>query len=745
MTKTNRASKGRRAASLAAGLALLALAGGGCAQDTQYSTFPWFKQNMVVGPRCFSYPEPWEGPFSPCTEADHQAWLADVTRWRAERRIRVGLDTSRYDKPELAWTQRAFMQAQAMMEDRYLYDPVAGRYTVDRYLDDLIARFGGIDAVLLWPDYPNLGVDARNQIDMIHALPGGVPGVKGMIADFHRRGVRVLFPMMMWDQGARDPGAPWPEALTKLMIEIGADGMNGDTQDGVPLAFSLAAERQGKALAFQPEGVVHDEQLGWNVMSWGQYDFGFVPKVDRYRWLDPRHMVNISDRWARSKTDDLQYAFFNGEGWESWENVWGIWNGITPRDGEATRRVATIERGVAPFLTSPDWEPFYPMTRFGVFASRWPSKEKGGGAEVWTIVNRNEYGVDGRQMAVADAPGQRWFDLYHGVELAPERDGGKAWLSFEVEAKAYGAVLAVDGEPDAAQRDLMARMKAMTAKPLASYSAEWKPLPQTLVAAAPTRPAATAPPGMVEIPAGTFRFQVRGLEVEGGNGIGVDVAYPWEDSPRRFHDRQMAIKRFFIDRTSVTNAQFKAFLDATRYHPKDDFNFLKDWTLQKGEAGATYPDGWADKPVTWVSLEDARAYAAWAGKRLPREWEWQYAAQGTDGRAYPWGDAWNPAAVPAPNKGRTLTPPDAVDAHPAGASPFGVLDLVGNVWQWTDEHQDDHTRAAVLRGGSPYQPQGSIWYFPQAYRNDQHGKLLLMAPGKDRAGTIGFRCVVDAG
>jgi iron(II)-dependent oxidoreductase len=469
-------SKGRLAATLlASALATLTLTSAPArAQDTQYSTFPWSKQNMVVGPRCFTYPEPWEGPFNPCTEADHQAWLADITRWRAERRIRVGLDTFRYDKPELAWTQKAFMQALAMVEDRYLYDPVAGRYTVDRYLDDLIARFGGIDAVLLWPDYPNLGVDARNQIDMIHALPGGIPGVKGMIADFHRRGVKVLFPMMMWDQGTRDPGAPWPEALTQLMIEIGADGMNGDTQDGVPLAFSLAAERQGKALAFQPEGVVHDEQLAWNTMSWGQYDFGFVPKVDRYRWLEPRHMVNISDRWNRSKTDDLQYAFFNGEGWESWENIWGIWNGITPRDGEATRRVATIERAVAPFLTSPDWEPFYPMARFGVFASRWPQKEKERGAEVWTIINRNEYGVDGRQMAVADAPGRRWFDLYHGVELTPERagdsGGGKVWLSVPIEAKAYGAVLAVDGEPDTATRDLLARMKAMTAKPLASYS-----------------------------------------------------------------------------------------------------------------------------------------------------------------------------------------------------------------------------------------------------------------------------------
>jgi formylglycine-generating enzyme required for sulfatase activity len=73
------------------------------------------------------------------------------------------------------------------------------------------------------------------------------------------------------------------------------------------------------------------------------------------------------------------------------------------------------------------------------------------------------------------------------------------------------------------------------------------------------------------------------------------------------------------------------------------------------------------------------------------------------------------------------------------------MDLVGNVWQWTDEYVDEHTRAAILRGGSYYQPQGSIWYFPQGYRNDQHGKLLLMAPSKDRAATLGFRCVEDAG
>ena len=82
---------------------------------------------------------------------------------------------------------------------------------------------------------------------------------------------------------------------------------------------------------------------------------------------------------------------------------------------------------------------------------------------------------------------------------------------------------------------------------------------------------------------------------------------------------------FYIDKYPVTNAEFKRFLDATHYHPTDDLNFLRDWK------NGTYPEGWGNKPVTWVSLEDARAYAAWAGKRLPHEWEWQYAAQGADG------------------------------------------------------------------------------------------------------------------
>ena len=702
----------------------------GLAQDWRYQP----KEQQIPPPACLTLHMPWEGGNVPCTAKTHDEWLKAVTDWRTERRIRVGYDGSRYDLPALQWAQSSFIQPQMMVHDRYFYDPVAGKYTVDRYLDDLKKRYGGIDAVLIWATYPNMGIDNRNQQDMVRSMPGGVEGLRNMVEDFHRRGVKVLFPIMMWDQGTRDPEKPWPQATADFMKEIGADGINGDTQDGVPLAFSLAAEKVGHPLAFEPEMGPSDEALAWNVLTWGQYKFQFAPTVDKYRWLETRHQVNIQGRWNRDKTDDLQYAFFNGEGWESWENVWGIWNQVTPRDAEATRRMATMERGVAPFLVSQGWEPLYPMHRYGIFSSRWPLN----GQTVWTIINRNEYDVQGRQMTIPFEQGTRYFDLYHGVELTPEKEGGNAILSFPIEAHGYGMILATSGEPSAAQRELMGTMKSMTEAKLASFSHEWKTLPQSIVEIASTKPTSATPEGMIKIPGGDYLFRVEGIEVEGSDDVGVDVQYPWEDTPRRFHEHPMKLKAFDIDEYPVTNTEFKKFLDATHYHPGNDLNFLKDWS------NGSFPEGWDNKPVTWVSIEDARAYAKWAGKRLPHEWEWQFAAQGTDGRTYPWGDDWDEKAVPQPDLGRTMRGPDNVDAHPSGASPFGVMDMVGNVWQWTDEYVDEHTRGGILRGGSYYKPQGSIWYFPQAYRNDNHGKLLMMAPSYDRSGALGFRCVKDA-
>jgi gamma-glutamyl hercynylcysteine S-oxide synthase len=699
--------------------------------------YPHLKLNPegIAAPGCNEVPKLLVGGNKDCTPQETATWLEEMRGWRENRRIRMGYSDDMYDVPALKWTQSSFIQPQMMMEDRYFYDPVAGKYTVDRYLDDTEKRYGGIDAVLIWHTYTNIGIDDRNQYDLIRSMPGGIPGVKQMVADFHRRGVKVFFPVMVWDQGTRDEGKPNWTATAEMMKEIDADGVNGDTMDGIPRAFSEAAMKINHPLALEPEAFPgHDEMLAWNTMSWGYWLYPYAPDVSRSKWLDTRAMVNISARWSHSKTEYLQTGFFNGVGFESWENVWGIWNGITPRDGEAIRRVATMERGLAAFLVSKDWQPYYTTETRGLFASYWPLS----GNAVWTLVNRSDYEMQGELLRVKNvSPAAKFFDVYHGAEITPRMDGHDAMLSFTVGANGYGAVLEVSGSPTAAQQALLSKMHEMTQKPLESYSAEWHFLPQQMVEIPAALATSANPAGMTAIPAADFRFRVNGIETEGRDDVGVDVQYPWESSPRRYHDHVVNVKSFWMDTNLVTNEQFKQFLNATHYKPADTANFLRDWKADN------YPAESGDKPVTWVSLGDARAYAKWAGKRLPHEWEWQYAAQGTDDRRYPWGNIWSADAVPTVDKGRTLTSPAAVGTHPKGASPFGIQDMVGNVWQWTDEFQDDHTSAGILRGGSYYQPGGSIWYFPQAYRNDEHGKFLLMAPSEDRSGTVGFRCVMD--
>jgi formylglycine-generating enzyme required for sulfatase activity len=689
----------------------------------------------VPGPQDVLIP----GPEDPSASA---AWLDTWKAWRQDRRTRERYDGSEYARPELAWTQKVFSQVQMLIWERDFYDPEKGEYTVDRFLTEVQGRIGPIDAVLIWPLYPNLGVDDRNQFDMLRDMPGGIPEIRRMIDSFHRRGVKVFFPTLAWDSGTRDEGMPVPQALAKLMQQIGADGVNFDTLEDVPQAFQFAANDAQHPLALEPQFSIRGESLAWSTIGWNDWvtwedtPYPFIPMIDQAKWIEPRHAIEVTDRFTRDKINSLQHAFFNGDGYVTTENLWGFWYGDTPHDAEAVLRFTRIERAFAANLIGPDWQPYAPVLQSGVYASKFPLPEQ----TLWTIVNRNEYDVSGEQIRIAHRDATRYYDLWHGTELTPKLIGGDDVLRFSIEGLGFGAVLATQqaNAPGGDLQSILAFMAERSKQPLSGVSRDWKFLAQTMVENPPTKPAATAPPGMVRVPEGDFDFSVQGIEIEGGNDPGVDVQYPWEDAPRRFHRQRMQLKSFYIDRTPVTNGEFKKFVDAANYHPKDAHNFLRSWS------NGNFPAGAGNQPVTWVSIEDARAYAAWAGKRLPHDWEWQKAAQGNTPQLYPWGDAWNGQSVPPPDRGRNMRAPSNVDAFPQGASPLGVLDMEGNVSQWTDEFRDAHTRAAIIRGAAFYQPHGSMWYFPQTYRLDEHQKYLLMSPGHDRAGTIGFRCVIDA-
>lgn len=190
----------------------------------------------------------------------------------------------------------------------------------------------------------------------------------------------------------------------------------------------------------------------------------------------------------------------------------------------------------------------------------------------------------------------------------------------------------------------------------------------------------------------------------------------------------VTVKPFFIDIYEVTCEEYKQFVDA-KGHPAP-----KAWI------NGSYPPGAARRPVTGVGWEDADAYARWAGKRLPTEEEWEFAARGQNGLKYPWGNSWKPGCSNADEEGQARKGMADVGTHNCG-SPSGAMDMIGNAWEWTASdwvpypggHLQYPTKGGekVIRGGS--------WESPQKFATTTFRSGFVGAGDE-----TGFRCVKDA-
>ena len=657
---------------------------------------------------------------------------------RAE--LRHELDGRLFERPAGGWYRRACVEAFLFMYDTRFYDRAAGRYRIDEILDDGELEFGGYDFVLLWQSYPRLGIDGRNQFEMYRDMPGGLPALRELVQRAHARGVRVFVNYNPWDTGTRrEPeGGSDGEALAGIIAAIGADGVFLDTIAMDAPGFREALERANPDIVFDPEGTPPLSALHSVAGSWLQRRPVAPPELLTIRWLEPRFSFRAIVRTALDRRQIVQTAFFHGCGQVVWENIFGWWNPWQAADRALLRRCAWLLREHAAAFQDMQWQPYVATLAEGVYAHRWQD----GATVVHTLLNAGAGAGDGPvlEVAAADASGAplRHYDVWNGRELTGSEREGAAAVSVPLPPGGAGCIVSA---PEGVAVRFPPAEAALEPARDDGYRdrvtvADHRPRP--VVPSAPVT-AGSEPADMCRLAGGAYNMMVRhnvAALMEGACYGNQDNHLNTYHPPQSFD-----LRPFWIDRTEVTNAQFMAFLEAARYVPDELHNFLRHW--HRGDAPTGEPWRWqipAAKerhPVVWVDLEDARAYARWAGKRLPREEEWHQAA----GRGlWPWGDLFDAARCNGDSGGTT-----AVDRFPAGASPCGCLDMCGNVWEWTESERDDgHTRYAIVRGGCHRVVVGSKWYRASgAQPNDVHEKVLLMYPGLDRCATIGFRCVQD--
>jgi sulfatase modifying factor 1 len=620
---------------------------------------------------------------APTDPANYPAWRAAITRWRREALVKANYGDTRY-----RWhNPSARVMNIAWLWDELLYDHARGVFTVDRYLDAAERDFGGFDGITLWNAYPVLGIDDRNHFDYFE----DVAELPEVVRQFQKRGVRVYLSYYPWETGGG------PEAIgtvCRLVEKLGVDGVFLDTAKEASEALRGALDEINPSLTLEGESKVPLAKVAAQTMSWAQwFADSDTPGVLRTKWFERRHELHHVRRWNRDHLDELHSSWLNGTGVLVWEVVFGVWVGWNARDRATLRAMSAVYRSHAEWFVSEEWEPLAKTAAPQLVASKWVHD----GVPLWTVVNRGgDY--EGEWIA-----GEGLVDLVSGGPARGLlRAGGIAAVTVGVAKAPSPGRLRLPTSPPQGEV-VHGRDGATNSTSPFGGEVGRRPGEGAFSSTFPSRPAvrvptpivhhSAVPSGMVPVdwPGGditvSYRLRETGLY---GEAPFVDE---WKPLPPRLHamatmTRHVPAHRFAIGVREVALEDYRRFLDASGYRPV------------RSERVALSATG----PATYVELADARAYAAWAGFRLPTEDEWQIAAErGLIERATPL------------------------------------------VWNLTEsEHIDGRSRFHILKGGCAPLSAPSDWYVESgAMPPERSVKLLQCGAGLNRSPLIGFRCAVD--
>jgi len=723
------------------------------------------------------------------------AWQSGLKKCFQDKKLYdvVQFDESLYKRQDLKWIRDTYVMHLMMAWDKDYYDIRTGKFNWDKFQERGAVLYGGDDVICLWPTWPSLGLDQRNQFDMYRDLPGGLPKLRELADELRKRGTKFFVAYNPWDESTRSEGHL--NGLAELIKATSADGVVLDTKGESSKELQQAADAVRPGVIMYSEGMAVPKDMTGIVSGRVHNALYYPPMLNLNKLIKPDFTIyRVAEVFKEPIRREYATSFFNGYGTEINQFAPGHPEHEEEQYGFLGRTTMILRENSSVFHSA--CSPLIPTLRDSIWANLWPAAAK----NIFTVFSLKPEGYHGPIINVSRREGWHWVDLWHHEEAEViDRDrypivniwldafdsrdlgtnnegsvGCLAELPVRLRCELVGSELIITSDAQLVKvwagnpgyektpvsigagnqminvRALMGRyegklvVQAFAGKELVDETYVYiKPGMPLLISKSSLTPIpASAPEGMVSIPGGVFEHKTT---------HGDDfIPYPSERS------EPTSISPFYIDKFPVTNEQFRRFLNSSAYRPSDPANFLLHWK------GGKLPAGQERYPVVYVSWEDAKAYAAWAGKRLPTEAEWQFAAQTPAGNEWPWKQT-QPVTRKEQFVTETLTVkaiegispkncnlgdgiPYQVGKFQAGANPYGLQDLVGCVWQLTNDlYESGSYRYIMMKGGSYFKPSSSWWYVQGGPRELHYRQYLLrVSQGFERNATVGFRCVADA-
>lgn len=729
-------------------------------------------------------------------QGNWQAGLRKIFQERYLYDVEPGkFDNSMYEREDLKWIRHTYASHLIMAWDKKFYDYETGNFNLDSFLKRGEKWYGGDDFIGLWPTWPSLGLDQRNQWDLFRDLPGGLEKLNDLATMSRSSGTKFFICYNPWDESTRSEDHFG--GMANLIDSIGADGVVLDTRGSSSKELQKSADSVRDGVIMYSEGMAVPKDMQ-NIVSGRVHNAIYYPPIlNLNKFIKPDFAIyRVAEISYERIRREYALSLFNGYGTEL--NIFPPGRPSWVEDDyRFFGKTLHILRENTHNFVSHNYEPLIPTLKDSIWVNKWPEGEK----TVYTVFSKIPGGFEGPLFRVKQEQGYHFVDLWYHNEIEPDTIDGesyipvrtetfhKRWLgtnnegavsaiaklpelllvkqrldTLQIETKKGDSIKIWAGNPDYEKEALILPATKHSIKltnKFGNYEGKFviqlfrddilidertatieRATPRLMSEVKTTEKAQKVPEGMVNIPEGEFEWKV-------SQG---DEFIPY---PKYGTNQQVHVKSFYMDKHPVTNAEFKKFMDATGYQPDNSSRFLRHWKNGK------IPEGKEKYPVVNVSYEDAKAYAKWAGKRLPTEKEWQYAAQAGEDREWPWNQekevkreeekitntltVYKLKGIDSTRCNTGSEEPYPVGKYPKGANPWGIEDLVGSVWQLTNDLYDNGAyRYIIMKGGSYYNPSSSWWYVQGGPRELHHRQMLLrVSQGFERNATVGFRCVKD--